>query len=172
MAAATVRSALRAHGQYHRQAEQTLKRVNLTLWTSSAGDQFAAMFLGLIETATGRVSCSSAGQLGIVAIGEDGWESLSHGSPLLGESPETDYQQFGHELPPGGALVVFSTGFRDAADSKGRPLGEAGVAEPMVGRLDRSAEELVALARQTLEAHAAAPDRNDRSVVVIKRTPA
>ena len=171
MAANTVRAALRAHGQYHRRAEQTLKRVNLALWTGSAGDQFAALFFGLIETATGRVCCSSAGQPGIVVVRQDGWELLSQASPLLGKSPETDYQQFGYELQPGEALIVLSNGFRNAPDSEGCPLGEAGIAEPLVGRIDRPAEELVALARQAFDAHADLPDLDDRTVMVIKRTP-
>ena len=170
MAAGALKAALRAHGQYHRQAEQTLKRVNLTLWTGSAGDQFATVFFGLIETSTGRVCYSSAGHPGIVAVRQDGWELLSHASAALGKSPETEYPPFGYELQPGEALVVFSDGFRDARDLEGRPLGEAGVAEPMVGRLGLSADQLVVLARQTLEAHAAAADRDDRTVLVIKRT--
>jgi len=171
MAASALKAALRAHGQYHRQAEQALKQINLTLWTGSAGDQNASLFYGLIETSTGRVCYSSAGQVGIVSIGSTGWKSLSHPSPALGEGPETDYQQFAHELQPGEALLAFSDGFRDATDAQGRPLGEAGVAEPLAGHLNLAADQLADLARQTLNAHAALPDRDGRTVLVIKRTP-
>ena len=62
IAASGLKSALRAHGQYYREAQQTLKRLNLTLWTGSAGDQHATLFYGLIETATGRISTASAGR--------------------------------------------------------------------------------------------------------------
>lgn len=172
MSAGALKAALRAHGQYHREAQQALRQTNLTLWTSSAGDQYATLFYGLIQTATGRVSCSSAGQPAVLLLRQGGWESLSHCSPSLGESPETDYEPFGCELRPGEVLVVFTDGFRDAADAQGRPLGEAGVAEPLVGRLSLSAEELVALARRGLNSHAAAPDRDDRTILVIKRTEA
>lgn len=170
MAANGLKAALRAHGQYHREAQRALKQVNLTLWTGSAGDQFAALFYGLIETATGRVSYSSAGRPGIVVVRQDGWESLSHPSPPLGAGPETDYEPFGYELQPGEAMVIFTNGFRDAADRQGRPLGEAGIAEPLVGRPDCSADRLASLVRETLESHAAKPDRDDRAVLVIKRT--
>ena len=64
LAAGGLKAALRAHGQYYREAQQTLKRLNLTLWTGSAGDQHATLFYGLIETATGRVSAASAGRPG------------------------------------------------------------------------------------------------------------
>ena len=61
LTANAVKTAVRAHARYHRQAERVLQQVNLTLWTGSAGDQRAALFCGLIETATGRVCCASAG---------------------------------------------------------------------------------------------------------------
>ncbi|OHB66196.1 MAG: hypothetical protein A2V70_12690 [Planctomycetes bacterium RBG_13_63_9] len=172
MAANALKAALRAHGQYHRHAEQALKQVNLTLWTSSAGDQFATLFYGLIETATGRVSYSLAGQPGVVVVGPDGWTPLTRRFPPLGESPETDYEPFGYELRPGEAMVLFTDGVRDAADSRGRPLGEAGVAEPLVGRLDLSADQMASLIRETLRARTAAGDRDDQTVLVIRRAKA
>ena len=52
----------RSHARYQRQAERVLQQVNLTLWTGSAGDQHASLLCGLIETASGRVSCASAGR--------------------------------------------------------------------------------------------------------------
>jgi sigma-B regulation protein RsbU (phosphoserine phosphatase) len=170
MAAAAVKAAVRAHGQYHRDAEQTLRRANLTLWTGSAGDQSTTLFYGLIETATGRVCYASAGQPGAVVVRADGWEPLSHPSPPLGESPEADYGQFAYELRPGETLIVFTPGLRDALDRQGRPLGEAGIAEPLVGRAHLSADQLTRLVGDHLNAHAADPGRDDCTVLAIRRT--
>ena len=170
MSAGTVRTALRAHGQYHCQPEQTLKQVNLTLWTTSAGDQYASVFLGLIETATGRVCCCSAGQPGAIVVRPRGWQSLAQASPPLGDGPETLYEQFGYELRPGEALVLFTDGIRDATDARGRPLGEAGVAKVLVGRLDLTADQLASIVRDTFDTHATA-NRDDCTVLVVKRTP-
>jgi serine phosphatase RsbU (regulator of sigma subunit) len=168
LAAAALKAALRAHGQYYREAQQTLKRLNLTLWTGSAGDQHATLFYGLVETATGRLSSASAGQPGALLVHRDGWQSLSHPSARLGEGPESQYEQFGYELAPGEVLVLLSEGARDAADTAGGPLGEAGVAEVVRSRLDLSAADLAALVRRRLEALPAAA-RHDRTVLVIKR---
>ncbi len=88
LAASGLKAALRAHGQYYREAQQTLKRLNLTLWTGSAGDQHATLFYGLIETATGRVCAASAGHPGALIIRAGGWESLTQITPRLGEGPE------------------------------------------------------------------------------------
>jgi serine phosphatase RsbU (regulator of sigma subunit) len=168
LAAGALKAALRAHGQYYREAQQTLKRLNLTLWTGSAGDQYATLFYGLLETATGRLSSASAGQPGALLVRRDGWQSLSHPSARLGEGPESQYEQFGYELAPGEVLLLLSEGARDAADAEGRPLGEAGVAEIVRSRLDLSAAELAALVRRRLEDLPAA-SRHDRTVLVIKR---
>ncbi|HUT08954.1 MAG TPA: SpoIIE family protein phosphatase [Thermoguttaceae bacterium] len=170
MSVNALKAALRAHGQYHRQAERVLKQLNLTLWTGSAGDQVATLFYGLIETATGRVCYSTAGRPSAIVVRSDGWQSLSQSSPTLGGSPELDFEPFGYELAPGEALVIFTDGLRDAADSAGRPLGESGIAEPLVGRGNLSADELVTLVRRTFRSHTEAPDGNDRTVLVIKRT--
>ena len=170
ISASAVKAALRSHGQYQRDAASLLGQVNLTLWTSSAGDQFATMFCGLLETDTGRVRYSLAGQPGVVLVRPGGWEPLSRPSPPLGESPEAVYRQHECHLQPGEALVVFTDGFRDALDREGRPLGEEGLAESLVGRLDLRAKEMVTAARDRLEAHAVMPARDDRTVLVIKRT--
>jgi len=170
MAVGALKAALRAHGQYHREAQQALKKINLTLWTGSAGDQRAALFYGLVETATGRVCSAAAGQPGVVRLRPDGWQSLNQTFPPLGESPEVDYQQLGCELEPGEALVVFTAGVRDARNAEGRPLGEAGIAEALLPSLHLSADRLVALARDRLDAHATTSDRADRTILVLKRT--
>jgi phosphoserine phosphatase RsbU/P len=169
LTANALKTAVRCHAQYHCQAESVLPQVNLTLWTGSAGDRRAALLFGSIETATGRVCCSSAGQPSVMLLNGDGWRSLSRSSIGLGESPEAGFEQFGCELQPGEALAVFTDSFRDAADGQNRVLGEAGVAEALQGKLGLSAAELVAAAQTVLEAHAAS-ERQDRSILVVRRT--
>jgi len=170
ISASAVKAALRSHGQYQRDTAGLLSQVNLTLWTGSAGDQSASLFCGLLETATGQVRYSLAGQPAIVLVRPGGWESLGSPSPPLGESPEAAFQEQRCSLNPGEALVVFTDGFRDALDKKGKTLGEAGLAEPLASRLHLPAKDLVAVARDRLEAHAAVPHRDNRTVLVIKRT--
>jgi serine phosphatase RsbU (regulator of sigma subunit) len=165
MTANVVKTAVRAHARYHRQAERVLEQVNLTLWTGSAGDQRAGAFCGLIETATGRVCCASAGRISAVRLHKDGWQSLGQQSIGLGESPEPHFEQFGHELPPGDVLVIFT----------GPASDEARVAEALQGQLHRSADELVAAVRPVLAAPTAADAPSDAdhcrdvSVLVVKR---
>ena len=165
-----MKAALRSHAAYHRQAERVLQRLNLTIWTNSAGDQYANVFFGLVETATGRVCCSSAGQPSIVHLLPERWVSLTRKSPLLGESPESEFEQAGYELAVGEAIVIFSKGFREAADKCGVRLGEGGLAKLLAENMHLSATQLCAMARECLQAHAEQPDKDDVAVLVIKRT--
>ena len=169
MSASAVKAAMRAHGQYLRETDELLKQLNLTLWTGSAGDQFASLFYGLVETATGVVRYSTAGHPAVVRVRPGGWESLSHGSSALGESPESSYFEEVCHLEPGEALVAFTDGFRDATDSLGKALGESGLAEPLSGQLDLPAKQLVAIAKDRLQTHAQSPDHDDHTVLIVKR---
>jgi phosphoserine phosphatase RsbU/P len=171
LTAGTVKTALRSHARYHRQAERVLPQVNLTLWTGSAGDQHAMLFLGQIETGTGRVCCSLAGQPSVVLLCGDGWRSLSRNSMTLGASPEADFEQFDWELQPGEALAIFTDSFCDAADGRDRVRGEAEVAQALQGKLDHSAAELVAAAQAALGV-STGREGLDRSILIVKRTTA
>ncbi len=170
LSASAVKAALRAHAAYHREAERVLQRLNLTVWTNSAGDQYADVFFGLVETATGRVCCSAAGRPSVVHLSPDRWVSHTLKSPLLGESPESEFEQSGCELAAGEALVVFSKGFREAKNKGGCRLGEAGIAQLLAGNMHLSASQLCSMARECLLLHAENPNQNDVAVLVIKRT--
>ena len=161
LTANAVKTALCADARYHRQTERILQQVNLTLWTGSAGDQRAALFCGLIETATGRVCCASAGPVSVLQLHGDGWQSLSRSYVCLGESPESDFEQHGHELRPGEVMVMFAVDTGDVVGLASPPPGEAGLAAALQDKLHLSAEELVAVVREALCTDASAPADSD-----------
>jgi serine phosphatase RsbU (regulator of sigma subunit) len=169
LAASGLKAALRAHGQYYREAQQALKRLNLTLWTGSAGDQHATLFYGLIETATGRVCASSAGRPAALIIRSGGWESLTQITPQLGEGPESLYEQTGHDLQPGETLALFSDGALECLGIDGKPLGEVGMGKLLQEMHDRPATEMAALVRRHLDQCAIPAIGRDRSVLLVKR---
>jgi len=170
LTAKAAKTAFRAHARYQRQAEQILQQVNMTLWTGSAGDQRADLFCGLVETATGRVSCATAGGASVLLLHGNGWKSLSHHAVGLGESPEAVFEPCGHELLPGEALVIFTDSVREARNAKGRALGESGLARALRGKLDWTADELAAIAREALETHLGGSIHPDQSLLVVKRS--
>jgi phosphoserine phosphatase RsbU/P len=161
----SVKTALRSHARYHRFAERILQQVNLTLWTGSAGDQRATLFHALIETATGRACWSSAGRPTVLLLRGDGWQSLSHSTVQLGESPEVEFERFGHDFRPGEALLILAG--NDGDTVAGKALSDALKVKP-----DISAAELVAATRSALDAQSPTHEDHDCSILAIKRTPA
>ncbi len=170
-AATALKAALRAHAPYHREAQEILARLNLTLWTGSAGDQYASLFLGLIETASGRISCASAGRPGAVLLRPHGWELVEEPAPRLGEGPETVFEPFGCELAPGEALVLATDGLLDAPDASGNPLGVGRIAEILLPKLHLPADQLVREVRDWVAPHSEPVAADDRTLLVIQRTP-
>ncbi len=171
LTAGGVKTALRSHAKYLRQVEPVMQQVNLTLWSGSAGDRHASLLCAMIETASGRLSCASAGRPSAILLSGDDWHSLGRSSVMLGESPEARFEPFGRELQPGEALVLCTDGALDLADKEGRVFGESGLAEALRGKLDLTAEELAALAAAALENHAPGNAR-DHSILTVKRTKA
>ncbi len=175
LAASGLKSALRAHGQYYREAQQTLKRLNLTLWTGSAGDQHATLFYGLIETATGRISTASAGNPAALVIRPTGWESLTQISARLGEGPESIYEQTGYELQPGETLAIFTDGALEIPGPDGKLLGEVGMGKLLQEIHSAPAAEMASVLRRQLDSLASpgtaiSPPARDRTVLLVKRT--
>ena len=66
--------------------------------------------------------------------------------------------------------MIFTKGFREAADKSGVRLGEGGLAKLLAENMHLSANQLCAMARECLHAHAEQPDKDDVAVLVIKRT--
>jgi serine phosphatase RsbU (regulator of sigma subunit) len=176
LAASALKAALRAHGQYHREAQRALSQLNLTLWTASAGDQYASLFYGLVETATGRMSFCSAGsevrgQIAAMVVNRNGCHQLETLGAPLGEGPETPYDAAGYELRPGEWLVLASEGLQQTRDTDGNPLGPTGLARWISPRRDLSADAMLRELRSHLEPlHPSRP--LDRSLLLIKRSDA
>jgi serine phosphatase RsbU (regulator of sigma subunit) len=167
-----VMSALRSHAQHRSQPERILHDANLTLWTGSAGDRHVTGLLGLIDPATGRVRCSSAGRPSVLWLRADGWQSLSQDAPKLGESPEAAFLQFGCELRPGEALVLWTAGSHDESAAADRRRFETGLAERLQSQLDIPADQLLATAATLLDGGRAPKEPQDRALLVVKRAPA
>lgn len=163
--------AFRSHARYHRQADRILRQVNLTLWTGSAADRHATLFEGLIETATGRVCCASAGQPSVMLLTADGVLSVGRNAIKLGESAEADFEQFGYELRPGETLLIFTSDASSAAGAGILAL-ETTVASALEGKHALSAAELVAASQAALAAADLNCNRQDGSILAVKRTTA
>jgi sigma-B regulation protein RsbU (phosphoserine phosphatase) len=169
---AALQAAVRAHAVYRHDASSILARVNETLWTGSAGDQFAALSYALIEPGRGIVEFALAGHGAVLLVPGDRTTPriLSTAAPLLGNDPDAEFPGGRDALHPGDTLVLLSEGARRAAVAVGligagsSDEGDASLASMLIGG---SAEQAVSRLRQMLDRTDSAAD--DLTVLVVKR---
>ncbi|MCI0360107.1 MAG: SpoIIE family protein phosphatase [Planctomycetaceae bacterium] len=167
--AAALQAAVRAHTGYRHDAAQLLARVNDTLWTGSAGDQFAGLFYALIEPATGVLEFAHAGNLAAILLGgaDNPREVLGGQSPPLGADCQTKFKCDHRVLAPGDVLILLSEGTRNAVDEAGLRIGEGAIASLVSKHERQSAEQIVSRLRRLLDRHGQSPE--DMTVLVVKR---
>lgn len=119
MPAALLMSNLQAslHGQVlHRgTVASVVERVNDLLVRSTDAHMFATFFYGVLETATGRFTCTNAGHNPPLVIRNDGsLQRLTTGGLLLGMVGDMIYQQDTVELAKGEVIVMYTDGITEA----------------------------------------------------------
>lgn len=119
MPAALLMSNLQAslHGQVlHRgTVASVVQRVNDLMVRSTDPHMFATFFYGVLETVTGRFTCTNAGHNPPLVLRRDGsLERLTTGGLLLGMVGDMVYQQDTVELAPGEVIVMYTDGITEA----------------------------------------------------------
>ena len=134
--------------------------------------RYLTAFLALLDPATGRVRCTSAGHNPVALLRADGRrESLeSMGFPLA-LFPGTPYGLQEVQLAPGDLLALYTDGFSEAASPQDTELGPGGI-EAILGNqapglpLPELAERLDAAVEAHTEGAALA---DDRTLILIRR---
>lgn len=168
--AAQLRASLRSHAEHASQPVRLLDRVNHTIWTTSPGDQQAAMFYAAIEPQSGQVHFGAAGRMTALLLHGKDHEVLPAQSALIGVDPELRVTQHARRLTEGDVLVIASPAIVDAQDAEGRVLGTSGLADMLREHPQFAAAELAALVRRGLEDFAA-ESLGDRALLVVKHSP-
>ena len=119
MPAALLMSNLQAslHGQvlHPGTVAGVVQRVNDLLVRSTDAHMFATFFYGVLETATGRFTCTNAGHNPPLVLRRDGsLQRLTTGGLLLGMVGDMVYQQDTIDLGPGEVIVMYTDGITEA----------------------------------------------------------
>ena len=134
---------------------------------------FVTLFLGLLETDTGRLHHVNAGHPPalLLASREASPRRLDDGGPLLGILPGVGYEAGQVVVPAGGLLSVFSDGLTEAHDRAGEMFRERRVVETLRGARPWSAVGgVAALLGAVEEFHAGVGQEDDLSLLVAYRT--
>ncbi|GAB6164343.1 hypothetical protein JCM19992_03430 [Thermostilla marina] len=166
-----LRTAIRSHAHYVQHTGKLLERVNLTLWTGSAGDQVASAFVGMLDPQSGKLHCSTAGTAFAAVVRAERLRRTASVGPSLGSSPESRYSQYRLTIEPGEILVVCTQGLRKQRDAAGKLLWDATVL-PMIRALgDKPAKHILRQVVEHLD-NTGVPADDDRTLLLIRRTEA
>jgi serine phosphatase RsbU (regulator of sigma subunit) len=133
-------------------------------------EMFVTLFLGLLETGTGRLHHVNAGHPPALLLSgpQAGPGRLSTGGPLLGTLPEAEYEAGQVLIPPGGLLAVFSDGLTEARNADGEMFRERRVIQTLCQAQPWSAAGgLAALLGAVERFHAGVGQEDDLSLLVV-----
>ena len=166
LTAAVLHSAVKAHANYRHTAQELVERVNETLWSASAGDQFASLFYARIQPETGWIECAMAGHIDASLVGHQMRPFAAGDESPLGVQPDAVYPLQSEQLQPNDALIVFSDGYKRSL----KP-GKAGLLWRLVHRHhELSADALTDRIEQFARQHFREGSTEDRTLLVIRRT--
>lgn len=135
MLMALVRCSFRAHAERGLGAGEVLTLVNRDLCRDSLPSEFATVWYGLLEPASGEVEFACAGHEPPMILRADGrCEQLPIGGLVAGIDPGAVYAPSRVRLGPGELLLAFTDGVPDVMSFEGQRFGKArlrGVLEAM-----------------------------------------
>ncbi|TVS16617.1 MAG: GAF domain-containing protein [Planctomycetaceae bacterium] len=166
LTAAALHSTVKAHANYLHSAQQLVERTNESLWSASAGDQFASLFYAKIQPESGRFECTAAGHIDASIVGQQARPLATVDDSPLGMQPDTAYPLQREQLQVGDSLIVFSQGYKRSLKA-----GKAKLLWRLVQRHHAlSADDLVDRIEAFADQHCREGVVEDRTLLVIKRT--
>jgi len=120
-----VQASLRAFCDGLRPIPDAIQRVNQSVTRSASGGKFITLFYAELDPANGVLRYANAGHNYPLLRRADGTvEELTTGGLLLGLFEDATYEQGETAFRPGDALLLYSDGLSEAADTRGEQFGE------------------------------------------------
>lgn len=167
--AANLKGLFRASDRDGLEPDAIMTSVSDSVWTASQGDQYASCALATIEGSSGRVRLATAGDVTVLRITEDGWQSLTQPSPQVGTEPESSFAGREFHLQPGELVVIATDGVIDARNSADCRWGESTLVETLKPHRGKPAEKLIEIVRNELSAYCGIEPRDDQTLLILKR---
>jgi serine phosphatase RsbU (regulator of sigma subunit) len=154
--------------------EVIVAETNRDLCRLPIGVPLASLFVGRLDSTTGRLDYCSAGHPPALLLRSEGaLESLSDGGPLLGVVPNGSFNKGSVDLREGDVLVLYSDGVLEAHNYADEEFGpdrlEAQVKLSRKGDADAALFSMLGAVQDFV---GGCPQADDMSLVVVRRTTA
>ena len=151
--------------------ETIVTGMNRDLCRASIGVPLASLFVGRLDSQTGRLDYCSAGHPPSLLFRRDGGvESLSDGGTLLGVVPDAQFVRGSVELRTGDVLVAYSDGILEARNHEDREFGfDQLESQVRLAQSGSAAEVMFSVLGAVQDFVGGYPQADDMSFVVIRR---
>jgi sigma-B regulation protein RsbU (phosphoserine phosphatase) len=149
-----------------------VSHTNRVMFHNSPEHAYVTFFLSDLDPKSGELLYINAGHIPpILYRAESGTvERLEEGGTVLGMFEAVPFEQGKIELKPGDALVVFTDGISESWGEDGEEYGEDRLGEIVKKKANLSAQELMDVIEQEVDAYATGRPTDDRTLIVVKRT--
>lgn len=168
LSAASIQAAAKAHGQYPHNPASLLERIGETLYTTSAGDQFASMAYGLVDFDSATLELALAGDAGGLLVGAQAHQLLLPSSPRLGVNPDLKLPMIRRPMQRGDLLLLWSSGLQQTWQRHGMEASLEAVLNTLRRQKRDTASGVARRVQQLLQSWNQ-PTRDDRSLIVLRR---
>jgi serine phosphatase RsbU (regulator of sigma subunit) len=151
--------------------DEICARLSRLLYRRTPPEKYATAFLGVLETATGRLRYTNAGHNPPLVLRVDGAvEELRPTGVPLGLLPQASYRAGETALAPGDLLVLYTDGLVEAANPKGEEYGLDRLREACRRSRSEACCDLAETLERDLEDFArGTPFADDRTIVLARR---
>lgn len=111
---ALAKNTIRAHLLDQQTPAGALAKANTVMHTFTELDEFATVFVGVLDPLSGRLTYASAGHPPPFVVGRNGARPLDGGGLLLGAFGDADYLDYETFLSPSETLVMYTDGITEA----------------------------------------------------------
>ena len=169
----TLHSALRLLMAREPLTGSLLERLNAHIYESSAPNKFITLFAARLDPEAGRLEYLNAGHNPAFHVRRGGAvEPLASCGLPIGMLAAGRFQRSEVVLDPGDLVCVYSDGITECERPAGDDFGEQRLSELLVGHRAAPLDELVRTIDGTTQDFAAgAPQADDQTLVLVRRTP-
>jgi sigma-B regulation protein RsbU (phosphoserine phosphatase) len=167
---ASLHAAIRSNEDAQNNPVAMLHRVNSLLYNSTSPEEFATLFYGVIDLASGVLRYANAGHEFPFLVSREGAAGLSESGIILGCMEDYPYEENTIEIPKHASLVLYTDGVTDSESSVGDSFGGDRLRQVLETNADRSAKELCTRVLDEINSFSKAGESlDDMSLIVLKR---
>ena len=124
---------------------EILSSVNAQLLEDNTMMMFVTVWLGILDLATGRLTCANAGHEYPVLRHKGGAFQIvtDHHDVMMGVIENAEYQEYTLDLEPGSTLFLYTDGLTEANDEQEKQFGTSRILQALNAHPDGTCRELL-----------------------------